>query len=77
MPVSAIVHEESAAAKPSKKPGANVRRKPLTPTVKIANSATRAKARRLWAKIASPSSSVLVWLADLTRLDSDGTGQPA
>jgi len=72
IPVSAIVHDERAAANPRRKPGAKVSKNPLTPMVTIASSATTTKARRLCAKIASPSSSAAVWLTDRTRLERTG-----
>ena len=72
IPVSAIVHEESAAAKPSKNPGTKVSRNPLRPRVRIASTATRRNARRLWAKIASAVSNAPPSPAARTRLDSTG-----
>ena len=72
IPVSATVQELRAAAKPRRKPGANVSRNPLRPTVRIARTATKMSARTLWAKIAIASSNAPPDPADLTRLERTG-----
>src|ERR1700751_170914 len=72
MPVKARLHDESAAANPSRNPGANVSRNPLSPAVVTARMATRMKARTLWLKSAAASKSGPPSPVDLTRLDSTG-----
>src|SRR5438445_52195 len=72
IPDRAMVHEDRAAANPSKNPGAKVRRNPLRPRVSTANSATRRKARRLCAKIAIASSTAPPPPAERTRLERTG-----
>jgi len=72
IPVKAMVQDDRAAAKPRRKPGANVNRKPVRPMVRIESSTTRIRASELWAKIAIAFSSGPPSPEERTRLEIAG-----